>query len=75
MVLKILMWLVGGFIAFLIIGNLLPAPGPKQHARTAISMCWADQGKKSNAADVARFMAGACESMERDFVSAYGFKP
>jgi hypothetical protein len=43
--------------------------------RRAIQLCWEDQAKKSNTPEVARFIAGACEKMERDFRAKYNASP
>mgnify|MGYP003405410933 CR=1 FL=1 len=56
----------------------LAACGPddgRGAARRAIQLCWDDQGKKSNTPEVARFIAGACEKMERDFRERYRANP
>ena len=74
---KIALWVVGAFVAFLVIGNLLPDPSndPKWMDREAISLCWKEQGRKSNSAGQAQFQAGACEMMEDRFTKTYGVKP
>jgi hypothetical protein len=43
--------------------------------RRAIKLCWEDQAKKSNSPEAARFIAGACEKMERDFRAKYNASP
>lgn len=52
-----------------------PAEEAKSVARYAISNCWDTQKAKSNEPSEARFIAGACEKMERDFQKTYGFAP
>lgn len=47
----------------------------KAHARRAIDLCWSEQARKSITPGEARFIAGACEKMERDFRSKWGVNP
>lgn len=73
---KVALWLVGGFMAFLVIGNLMyDKNDPKMRDMEAISVCWDGQAKKSNSAGDAQFIAGACERMEAAFQTTYGVKP
>jgi hypothetical protein len=44
-------------------------------ARDAIDFCWKDQKAKSADPDMARFVAGTCEMLERDFQEKYGRNP
>ncbi len=64
--------------ALLLIGALLPN-NPDRDARwraqDAIKLCWSEQGRKSLDAPTARFVAGACEKMERDYEAKWGRKP
>lgn len=63
------------FLAFgAFVGNT-PDAKERSQARDAIALCWSEQGKKSNSAGGAQFIAGACELMERRFVEKYGVKP
>lgn len=70
---------VGGLVAAFVMWALLRTPSPGQNEkarkRDAIALCWDDQRKKSNTPEVARFIAGACEKMEADFLAKYGVKP
>lgn len=50
-------------------------PSPKAQARHAIDYCWEDQKRKSLTPAEQRFIAGACEKMERDFTQTYGHRP
>ena len=52
-----------------------PAAREKADARASISTCWDEQKAKSRTLGEARFMAGACEKMERDFAAKYGHTP
>lgn len=76
---KILAWIVGVpvglFILMLIIGALSGPPSEKSNARAAISTCWSEQQRKSATPGEQRFIAGACEQMERDFEVKYRAKP
>lgn len=44
-------------------------------ARQTIETCWEDQKTKSYEPSKARFVAGVCEKMERDFRAKYGRNP
>jgi len=54
-----------------------PSPEEKARssARAAIDLCWKEQKKKSNDAQDAQFIAGACELMESRFEDEFGRKP
>lgn len=71
--------IVGGLVALFILWALLRTPSEgdseKSTQRRAISLCWDDQKKKSNAPAEARFIAGACEKMEADFRARWGVSP
>ena len=70
--------LVGGFVLMMVIGtmhNNTPEGRATSDGRMAISLCWQEQGKKSLPPDQARFIAGACEKMERDFREKYNATP
>ena len=43
--------------------------------RDAIELCWSDYEKKSLDPATKRFVAGACESMERKYEAQLGRKP
>jgi hypothetical protein len=74
--LKILIGLVGGLFAFLILGVMLDNPNdPKRLDRSAIAVCWEEQGKKSLDPATARAIAGACEKAETEFKTKYGVSP
>lgn len=72
---KLVLWSVGGVVAFLAFGFMLPKDEAKSRARDAISLCWSEQGRKSATPGEARFIAGTCESMEADFQRKYGVRP
>jgi hypothetical protein len=70
--------LASPFIAFgalLAIGAMSGLPSEKSRARSAIALCWDEQGKKSNSAGGAQFIAGACERMEQDFRARFNANP
>lgn len=64
--------------ALLLIGALMP-DNPERDARwraqDAIKLCWTEQGRKSLDVATARFVAGTCEKMERDYEAKWGRKP
>ena len=66
---------IGGLM---LIGALMP-DNPERDARwraqDAIKLCWSEQGRKSLDGATARFVAGACEKMERDYEAKWGRKP
>lgn len=52
-----------------------PDQDEKNRRRHAIKLCWEQQERKSISPADARFIAGACEVMEREFESLFGIKP
>ena len=52
-----------------------PYAEAKYQARESISTCWNEQKRQSMTPSEARFIAGACEKMERDFRTKYGHSP
>lgn len=76
---KLWLWIPLGLVAaFLLFGAIksnTPEGRAKADARQAIELCWQQQGRKSHDGGTARFIAGACEGMESDFVRKYGVKP
>lgn len=50
-------------------------PQPKEQDRRAIDLCWEEQKRKSLDPQQQRFIAGACELMERNFTQKYGQRP
>ncbi len=74
------MWLLGtpaALLALVMVVGAFSDPGNDEKAlgRDAIDMCWSEQERKSNTPGEARFIAGACEKMERDFRSKWGVNP
>lgn len=65
---------VGGFILLMIIGSCAADPA-KQSERSAIDLCWQEQKRKSLDPGSARFVAGACERMEANFLAKHGVRP
>lgn len=43
--------------------------------RSAIELCWKEQGRKSFDAGTSQFVAGACEMMERNFRNKWNREP
>lgn len=72
---------VGAVVLFAVLGTLLPPKPPdpeaeaKAVARKTIELCWQEQQRKSLSPDTQRFIAGACEQAEADFIRRYGHKP
>lgn len=66
---------VGLFALMMIIGAMSPTSSESGTARRAIDHCWSEQQRKSLPPDQARFIAGACERMERDYQAKYGRAP
>lgn len=70
---------VGLFLVMMLIGSCTPEAGsPSDHKardRAAIKLCWEEQSRKSIDPGSARFIAGACETMERDFRGRYNTQP
>jgi hypothetical protein len=65
-------------VAILAIGAMIgstPAGREKAGDRNAIELCWQEQGRKSNSAPTAQFVAGACEMLESKFAAKYGHRP
>lgn len=76
---KIFLGIVGILIFIFIIFAMQVSNSPeaeeKYKERQAIKWCWDQQGKKSNEPGTARFIAGACEKMENDYLNKWGVKP
>lgn len=74
-----LLWVpIGAVAAFLAFGALVgnsSDASERGDARRAIDLCWSNQSRKSNDPSMQRFIAGACEQMEADFVRRYGVRP
>lgn len=63
------------FGIFLVIGATADdGPGSAIHDGLAIDSCWGEHDRKSIAPAEKRFMAGACEKMEREFQERHGYK-
>lgn len=79
---KVLAWVLGVpiaiFLPFFIYGifaSQTPEGKAKQASRDSIDLCWREQGRKSLAPSEARFVAGACEILEKRFRDTYGLNP
>lgn len=70
---------VGALIALFFLIGVLSSNSPEGQAkaqkRASIDLCWQDQGRKSLDPGTARFVAGACERLESDFVREFGVRP
>lgn len=73
---KIVLWLIGGFIAFVVIGNMLPQPSPSYGGSSsgnseankftnAAQECWKTYEKKSNTPAEKVSIASFCEGLEQ----------
>ena len=69
--------LVGAFVLVAILGMLgsRSEPSAKVLDRRAIAHCWEQQKRKSLEPGEQRFIAGACELLEREFRQKYGLAP
>jgi hypothetical protein len=67
--------LVVAFFGYGFIVNSTPEGKERSRARDAIRLCWDEQSRKSLSSGSQQFIAGACESMERDYTSRYQAKP
>lgn len=79
---NVLTWVLGIpvaiFLPFFIYGifaSQTPEGKAKQTARDSIELCWREQGRKSLDPSEARFVAGACEILEKRFRDTYGLNP
>lgn len=52
-----------------------PAAKERRHAEEAIRLCWQEQQRKSFTPGEQRFIAGACERMDADYLRKYGSRP
>lgn len=69
---------VGGFVLVMVIGSCAgrdPNVVSRVSEKDAISYCWEQQARKSLDPATARFAASACERMESDFRTKWGFNP
>lgn len=67
--------LLAAFFGYGIVASSSPEAEEKAKARAAIAHCWDGYEAKSLAPGEQRFIAGACELMEQEFLTKYGFKP
>lgn len=76
---RIVLWVVGvvvaGFVILAAVGMNSPSLQERGSARRAIELCWSEQSRKSMSPDEQRFIAGACEGMERKFEAKYNARP
>ncbi len=76
-----LVWSVGIVIAMVVLGWIVgPSPNSQEAQdkavlRKTIETCWREQQRKSLSPELQRFVAGACEQGEADFLRRYGHKP
>lgn len=73
------LWVPLGLFAFVMavgsVGSDSPEWKAKSAERDAIKLCWEDQKRKSFDPATARFVAGACEMMEKTYTQRYGSAP
>lgn len=65
---KVIIYIGLALLAFVIWATLrTPSPEEvaKSNARAAVELCWQEQGRRSNSAQQAQFIAGACEMMQQ----------
>lgn len=67
--------LATAFVAFALHQADSPEGKAKAKLRHGIELCWQEQQRKSLTPDVQRFIAGACEKMERDFEDRFHVRP
>jgi hypothetical protein len=76
---RALLYALLGLPVIFVTWALTRTPSPEDMAMTdaryAIEFCWKDQTTKSYTPGTARFVASACEKMERDFRDKYGRNP
>ena len=76
---KLWLWvplgLVAAFLAVGIVNGNSPEGKERARQRDAIDLCWKEQGRKSNSAGSAQFIAGACERMEAEYERKHGSRP
>lgn len=78
MIKKIFLFLLFAFFFLLFVfGWVLDSPQSKERhkERTTIELCWKEQSRKSFDPATARFAAGICEGLEREFTFKWGFPP
>lgn len=75
-------WLIGlpasAFAILMVVGSCAgntPDGKARANDRSAIEVCWEEQGKRSLDPSTGRFVATTCEKMERDFQKRWGHKP
>lgn len=71
---KYLMWALAAFLAYALFWPTSPEQEIKNNSRNAVSLCWSEQSKPSNAG-VATLIAQSCERMAADFEKNYGVRP
>lgn len=76
------LWVPVGLIAafvFYLANGMVDAtswtPDEKSQKRSTIEQCRKEQARKSLTPGEAQFIAGACETMEREFEEKFGVKP
>jgi hypothetical protein len=73
-------WMIAAFLVLAFLAwATLRTPSAEEteryNARAAIELCWSEQAKKSLEPGEARFVAGACELMEKRFRERFGAAP
>jgi len=60
------------FCTWAVVKDPDPYVEEKWRAKETIDLCWEDQGRKSHTPATARFVAGTCEMLEREYLEKYG---
>ena len=77
-ILKVAIFVLLGLIVLVFVGIVVgssPEAQEKQRARDIISICWADQSKKSLNAVESQSIASVCEKLESEYERKYGSRP
>ncbi|NUO72932.1 MAG: zinc ribbon domain-containing protein [Frateuria sp.] len=74
------LWVFGAIGALIVLSQFVPDPSPEERAASearmqaerVIDVCWDQQERKSMSPEGQRFIAGACEIAEQDYLRTYG---
>lgn len=76
---KVLLWLAGGFVAFLAFGAVLRANDPntdaKDKAKAVLELCRREQNDELKSIAERRFIRGACDMKRDEYIQKYGYNP
>lgn len=73
--LYVVLGLVAAFFVLGAVQGSKPEVQERRQEERAIAECWSSQEAKSHSPSAARFIAGACEKMEGDYVQKHGRRP